>query len=282
MIRNYGFVFAVSGDRHGPVAVNAAQSLRAVCPDAQIDLFCDTDVPGSEVFDQVHYITRSWFRPKFEALRESRFDRTIYLDADMFIVGDPTDIFDVLDRFDFAGVHNQHRNSDHALQIWRQPIPAAFPQINGGLIAIKRSEAVLKLIDDVEQALIDDPKLRRDQAPMRELLYLSDLRVAILPPEYNLMQYRWIEPLTRKDTAPRILHLLRFNGHIKHTDKRITRPQDAIGPVHWHHVQRMLAADRTLDGTWDPRLRPLADKGLGGYISKVWRKSLLFLWQLRA
>ena len=277
-----GFVLAVSGDRHGPVAVNAARSLRAVCPDAQIDLFCDADVPGSDVFDRVHRIDRSWFRPKFEALRQSRFDRTIYLDADMCVVADPTDIFDLLDRFDLAAVHNQHRNSDHALQTWRQPIPAAFPQINGGLIAIRRSEPVLKLLAEVEQALIDDPKLRRDQAPMRELLYLSDLRVAILPPEYNLMQYRWIEPLTRKDTAPRILHLLRFNGHIKRKDKRITRPEDAIGPVHWRHVQRMIAADRTLGGTWDPHLHPLADKGLGGLINRAWRKSLLWLWQRRA
>ena len=188
-----GYVFAASGAGHVKLAEAAARTLRRVAPAAQIDLFADGTPSDATVFDRVHALDRTWFRPKFEALRRSRFGRTIYLDSDIVVIADPSDIFDVLERFDIAAVHNQHRNSEHATQIWRREIPAAFPQVNGGLIGIRRSDAVLALIGQVEAALRADPKLKRDQVPLRELLFDSDLRIAILPPEYNRMQVRHAE-----------------------------------------------------------------------------------------
>ena len=60
-----GFVFGVSGREYADLAVRAARSLRAVAPDALIDIFTDVDVPD-DLFDQVHPLEQSWFRPKFE------------------------------------------------------------------------------------------------------------------------------------------------------------------------------------------------------------------------
>ncbi|WP_116130790.1 putative nucleotide-diphospho-sugar transferase [Tropicimonas sp. IMCC34043] len=274
-----GFVFGVSGEAYVPLAVNAARSLKAVCPDARIDLFTDLDPKADGLFEQIHMLERSWFRPKFEALLRSRFSRTIYLDADMIVVADPGDIFEVLERFDIAVVHNQHRNSVHAQTIWKRPLPNAFPQMNGGLIGIRKSPAVTRLVEDLQQAMLDDPDLKVDQAPMRELLFDSDLRLAILPPEYNLMQVRMTEVQSRKDTAPRILHLTRLHAHAKGRERPLTRADQAMGPVLWWNIQRMLKNDRTLGGAPDRRFRPLVDRGVTGALQRAWRKSLKWIWQ---
>ena len=276
-----GFVFAASGAAHVEMAVNAASSLRRVAPGAAIDLFADAIPADASPFDEVHPLDRSWFRPKFEALRRSRFDRTIYLDSDILAVADPSDIFDVLDRFDFAAVHNQHRNSAHATQIWRRPLPAAFPQINGGLLAVRRTPEVLTLLQDIEDALRADPELKRDQVPMRELLFDSGIRLAILPPEYNLMQVRHAEVQGRKDTAPRLLHLTRLHAHLSSRARRVTTAEAALGPVLWRHVERLIAGDRTLGGTPDRGLKPLADRGITGALNVAWRKGRKWLRQRR-
>ncbi len=267
-----GFVLAASGSGFTTLAEGLAASLRAVATAPEIDLFTDTTPTAPSLFNRVHPLERTWFRPKFEALRRSRFDRTIYLDADMIAVADPSDIFDVLDRFDLAAVHNQHRNSVHATTMWRRPIPPAFPQINGGLLAIRKTTQVTALIDAVEAALLSDPDLKRDQVPMRELLYDSDIRFAILPPEYNLMQVRHAEVQGHKDTAPRILHLTRLHAHLTGNARPVRTAEAAIGPVLWRHVERLIANDRTLGGSADKHLRPLPDQGLSGAISVAWRK----------
>lgn len=275
-----GYILAATGDVYVELACNAAASLRTIVPDAQIDLFADREVPDP-VFDQVHLLERHWFRPKFEAMIRSRFDRTIYLDADMIVVADPGDVFEVLDRFDIAAVHNQHRNSVHAQTVWKRRLPNAFPQINTGLMGLRRSEAVLAFLDDVQQALLDNPDLRIDQAPTRELLFDSDLRIAILPPEYNLMQVRMTETQSRKDTAPRILHLTRLHAHAKGAARKVTRADQAVGPILWWNIERMIANDRTLGGDPDPRFKPLADRGVLGVLGKAYRKSMKWLWQFK-
>lgn len=274
----HGYILAATGDLYIELACQAARSLREIAPGAAIDLFADRPVPDP-VFDQVHMLERSWFRPKFEAMIRSRFDRTIYLDADMIVVGDVSDVFQVLDRFDIAAVHNQHRNSVHAQTVWKRPLPNAFPQINTGLIGLRRSDAVHAFLNDVQQALLDDPDLKIDQAPTRELLFDSDLRVAILPPEYNLMQVRMTETQSRKDTAPRILHLTRLHAHAKGAARKVTRADQAIGPILWWNIERMIANDRTLGGSPDPRFKPLADRGLLGTLRKAGRKATKWLWQ---
>lgn len=72
-----GFVFAATGDICVTLARRAARSLRLVHPGAEIDLFTDVRVDDS-VFNQVHRLSESWFRPKMEAVLKSRFERTIF------------------------------------------------------------------------------------------------------------------------------------------------------------------------------------------------------------
>ncbi|MDP3341517.1 putative nucleotide-diphospho-sugar transferase [Frigidibacter sp.] len=261
-----GFVFAATGQAFIQLAAEAARSLRATNPGVPIDLFTDGEVTDP-VFDRVHQLGRSWFRPKFEALRRSRFQRTICLDADVIVVADMRDVFEVLGRFDFVAAHEQRRNTASAMRQLTRPMPAAFPQINGGMIGIRQSPETQAFIDLVERTMIEGNH-GRDQYVLRELLFDSDLRIWVLPPEYNLMAVRQVEVQGTKFTAPRVLHLPRLHGHMKGRTKRLESPAAVIGPALWRHIQRMIAADMTLGGTGAPLARPV-DRGLFGSLRAI-------------
>lgn len=272
-----GFVFAATGEGFTRLAAEAARSLRATNPGIPIDLFTDGEVTDP-VFDQVHQLGRSWFRPKFEALRRSRFQRTICLDADVIVVADMRDVFEVLARFDFVAAHEQRRNTKSAMRQLTRPMPAAFPQINGGMIGIRKSPATQEFIGLVERTMVEGQH-GRDQYVLRELLFDSDLRLWVLPPEYNLMAVRQVEVQGSKFTAPRLLHLPRLHDHVKGGTKRLESPAAVIGPALWRHIQRMIAADMTLGGSGAPLPRPV-DRGLFGSLRAISANAALGLSRL--
>lgn len=242
-----GFVFAASGKGYTPIAMAAGQSLRDMCPDAQIDLFTDTPPTGAHPFDQVHLVERSWYRPKFDALLHSRFDLTIYLDNDMIFLADITDIFDVLEHHDMAAAHFETRSSGGATQVRNVKLPAAYPQINGGLMGVRRSEKTDALLTRVQDYLLE--KGGMDQAPLREELFFSDLRLAILPVEYNMMRLWVLNSTRRAQGAPRVLHLRKLQKHLREDEEQ--RPFDVkklVHPLVRARIQVLLDADRTLEG----------------------------------
>ena len=261
-----GVVFAATGEGFTRLAAEAARSLRATNPGIPIDLFTDGEV-ADPVFDQVHQLGRSWFRPKFEALRRSRFQRTICFDADVIVVADLRDVFEVLERFDFVAAHEQRRNTASAMRQLSRPMPAAFPQINSGVVGVRKSPEVEAFLESVERTIFEG-KHSRDQYVLRELLFDSDLRLWVLPPEYNLMAVRQVEVQGSKFTAPRVLHLPRLHDHFKGGVKRLETPAAVIGPALWRHIRSMIAADMTLGGTGARLARPV-DRGLFGSLRAI-------------
>ncbi|WP_193140502.1 glycosyltransferase [Meridianimarinicoccus sp. MJW13] len=236
-----GFVFGASGDRFAKVADRAARSLRAASPGIPIDIYTDSPVDES-AYDMVHALGKSWFRPKFEALLRSRFERTVYLDVDIVVVGDISDIFDVLERFDVALAHVQNRNQKFARKTWRKPIPNAFPQFNGGLLGIRRSPEVTEMLMECIAAL--EAGAPKDQPVLRELIYDSSLRVATLPPEYNSRDRALWQHGSSRLTAPRVLHASRF---MRFKNGKPITPEQLYGRAFMRHVKNLLAEDRTLN-----------------------------------
>ncbi|WP_108259550.1 putative nucleotide-diphospho-sugar transferase [Mangrovicoccus ximenensis] len=243
-----GFVFAASGAGYTPVAAAAAASLREMCPGAQIDLFTDTPPAGAHPFDRIHPLEHKTHRPKFEAMLRSRFDLTVYLDNDMIFLADITDIFDVLERHDIAAAHFETRASKLANQVRSFAVPAAFPQINGGLMGIRRSPATTELLERVQKILLDEGGM--DQPPLREALFLSDLRLAILPVEYNMMRLWVLNSWRRSQGAPRVLHLRKLQRHLRDAEEaqRAFNLRRLVHPVVRARIQALLDDDRSLEG----------------------------------
>ena len=203
-----GILFAATGPEYLRLAVRAARSARAANPDLAIDLA--TDQPERpDVFDEVRPLAPGTRLPKLHAMPETRFEQTLYLDADLFVLANIEDVFSVLDRFDIALTHDQFRNGARARSTWRREFANAFPQYNSGVIAYRRTEPVLAFLRHWREAVLTS-KARFDQPCLRELLWESDLRIATLPPEYNFMHYQQLHVWSRKQSAPRILHNGRF------------------------------------------------------------------------
>jgi len=259
-------VFATSGAGYTALARRAALSVRAVLPDIPIEIFTDQpgDLPEADV---THPLPDSHHRPKFHALANSRFDRAIYLDADIHALAPFDDIFTLLDRFDLAAAHDQYRNADLALAKWRQDLPPAFPQVNSGVMAANLSDPVRAFLNNMDKTLRAEQS-GRDQPVLREMLWLSDLRLAILPPEYNCFNYFALEVTNGSQPGPRILHNAAFHKGLDGRAGHVTRPEHLLGPALYKHVRQLIAADRTLGGTGSPKVGRFSDKGILGMLRR--------------
>jgi Nucleotide-diphospho-sugar transferase len=238
-----GVLLVATGEGYRRLAARAAESVRRACPGLPIDLFTDADASGP--FDRVVTIEDVWFRSRIEAMARTRFERTLMLDADLLVIADIGDLFEVLDRFDIALAHDQARNGPAANVFWRRPLPNAFPQFNGGVIAYRRSPRVLAFLERWAEAMRTSG-LKRDQPVLRELLWESDLRIATLPPEYNLMDFAEIATWGALRTAPRVLHHYKLHKHFTGRRQEVTRLVDLVGPRAAARLPVLLAADRPL------------------------------------
>ncbi len=240
-----GVIFTATGDvKYIALAVRAAASVRRHNPRLGIDLYTDhaTEAPG---FDRVHLLDDGWARSRIDAMARSRFERTLMLDSDVIVLADIGDIFQVLDRFDVALTHDQERNSTNAQQYWRTVLPNAFPQFNGGVIAVRQGEPVRTMLGDWAAA-VRDHATGRDQQVLREILWHSDLRVAVLPPEYNVMDVDLLRHWSVKKAAPRIIHLPMFHEQFERFAKAPDPVVERIGRWRASQLPDMLAADLDL------------------------------------
>ena len=209
---NSGVVFITAGMTYTRDACDAARSVRDTNPTLQIDLFCD--VPSSvpdHIFDQTHLIESPHRRSKVDCLPLSRFDRTLYLDSDIRVVDDLTSMFGLLDRFEFAAAHAHARNRSQTKAVWRHEIPDAFPQLNGGVLLFRKCDRVIQLLKDWAQSF-SDAGFAKDQVTLRELVWLSDLRLFVLTPEYNIRYPKYLKFWDKEEAQPKILHFKEFNS----------------------------------------------------------------------
>jgi hypothetical protein len=205
-----GVIFITSGEPYTLAACEAARSIRATSPGLAIDLFtAEQEVPVA-LFDQVHKIENPHRRAKLDYLYQTRFARTLYLDADTRVVADISEMFQVLDRFDIALAHAHARNREAVRAVWRTAIPDSFPQFNAGVILYRSTPRVVNLLKDW-QASYRSAGFRKDQVVLRELLWVSDLRICVLPPEYNVRYKKYLSLWDKKEAIPRILHFRDFH-----------------------------------------------------------------------
>lgn len=251
-----GFVFAATGDQYNILARRAARSLRRIHADAVIDLFSNQEITDP-IFDKVHAVSKDTTRPKMEALRRSRFDRTIYLDCDIMVVADIQDLFCALDKYEFMAAHARGSNMALSRRPFTKDIPVSFPQVNTGVIAIRKSESIRDLLskwdDDFNQSgdTLDQPYLRK-------LLYENDYNFGILPPEYNLMMLENIQVWTSRTNAPRVLHCPALHYRNDPGDPEKPFEYDEILPSELiTHLKQLIASDFSLGGNPKTKVRQL-------------------------
>ena len=186
---NIGIVYVATGKKYIEEASISAFSAKQWMPDLPITVFTDQqDVP--DCFDNVVPITSTGdgFKDKVVFMAQSPYERTLFLDTDTYLCNSVYELFELLDHFDIAMAH------DHLVrQICDiKEVPTSFPEFNSGVIAFKKAQNILDTFNKWAEIYDEEKNVQtiiryHDQPSLRKSIYLSDLRIATLTPEYNCM-----------------------------------------------------------------------------------------------
>lgn len=186
MNNEIGFLYIATGEEFVEEARISAQTVAEHHPNIPICLMTDLDVHYS-VFDEVQQIDdpQYGFEDQVLQLSETPFERTIYLDSDIYADDNISEVFNTLDEFDIALAHSQSREAWPIVDV-----PEAFPEYNSGVVAYKLTEQFYQFLSLWEEIYFSEKKgetTMRNQPSLRKALYESDIRITTLTPEYNCM-----------------------------------------------------------------------------------------------
>ena len=198
-----GIYFIASGEGHVKEATEAAKQCKSKMRDLGIAL-CSNLKPVDSCFDfHIPMEDPSFsFGDKPSNIARSPFERTLFLDSDVYVLSDVSGLFEILERFEFAAVPAELRTS------WHKPhLPDCFTEVNSGVLLYKKCEATHQLFDAWNHYFSTDLKSREggwcpDQPSLREALFNTPVAFAALPPEYN---FRFPYPVSA-DGEVKILH----------------------------------------------------------------------------
>lgn len=209
-----GVLYIAAGQAYAVAANHSARSVKALLPNLPVDIFTDSpDVLESGLFDRVEIIDSPHRRSKVDYLSRTRFERTLYLDTDTRVIEDISDLFGLLERFDIAMAHAHARNRRTHVEQWQIELPQSFPQLNGGVILYGSSERTLDFLQSWSSAY-HEAGFSKDQTTLRELIWSSDLRLYVLPPEYNVRYEKYVRIWSPSEATPKILHYRRFHDQV--------------------------------------------------------------------
>lgn len=219
--------------------IRAAQTVLRYCPNLPIHLA--TDVKSFETifskstwpFSSIEKIENSHRRSKVDYFPQTPFDNTLYLDTDTALNADIRDSFRILERFDIALCHAHRRNTARGKISWRTQIPPAFPEFNSGVILFRKTPSVIQVFQDWSTCYRESGHTH-DQPTLRELLWLSDVRIATLPPEFNVRMIKYQFLWSKSEATVKIFHLKRFhrgwaNWLFRHPQRKLDRLRRRLG-----------------------------------------------------
>lgn len=181
-----GLVYVATGEKYIREAEISAQSAQRVMPDIPIALFTNDGSYQNPLFSYI-FVVESYsnmLSDKIDPLLSTPFEKSIFIDTDTYLCDGIEDVFELLDNFDLAVAHAYDRRPANV------PVPDCFPELNTGVIAFVRSPKMDELLKKwrvlFDEYFQSDARVVNDQAAFRKVLYDSDLRFYILPPEYNM------------------------------------------------------------------------------------------------
>jgi len=187
-----GAIYIITQDsRYTGLLLNSVASLKRVMPDLPVTVFSQF-AAESPLVERVVRVEGSpdGFYDKTLYMRQSPYERTLFIDADIQVVDPVPELFTILDRFDCGATHEEYLDTDWFHQYPRPDIPASFPEFNTGIMAYKRCARMDRVLEEWARLYLtfikENPgKKTNDQPFFRAAVYYSDLRMATLTREYN-------------------------------------------------------------------------------------------------
>jgi len=200
-----GVFYVATGDKLRAGALKSVKSLKQHLPHIHTTLFSDQPC-GAGLFDRNIIIPNPKMtnQDKVECFQLVDYEKAIFLDTDTFVAGDISDLFGLLDHFDFAAAMDQSRG--YWYREWS--LPDGFPEVNSGVVAFRNSSKTKKLFAEWLTFFEESKDWQRwhefaygrckafDQPGLRRALFQAkDIRMAVLPTEYNALRthgtYLW-------------------------------------------------------------------------------------------
>jgi hypothetical protein len=204
-----GVIFVATGAFYIARVEEAARSVRRTNPQLGITLMSDGQPQNAGLFDIVMPIDNPHARSKVDNFVRSPYERTLYLDSDTRVLEDLTSLFGLLDQFDFAAAHVFRREVvEHFPD--RPSIPNSFPQLNSAVVLYRKNETT-DLFFSKWSEMYHQAKIKYDQVTLRELLWTSNIRFYVLPPEYNIRYRKYLWVWSRREAKPKIVHFIAYH-----------------------------------------------------------------------
>ncbi len=187
-----GAIYIITQDsRYIELLLNSAASLKRVMPDLPVTVFSQFPIESPH-FERVIRVEGSedGFYDKTLFFQQTPYERTLFIDADIYVVEPVPELFTLLDHFDFAASHEEYLNTDWWNRYPRPDIPPSFPEFNTGILAYRRSPQMDSALKDwaalYQVFLKSHPGQEiNDQPFFRAAVYSNPVRIATLTREYN-------------------------------------------------------------------------------------------------
>lgn len=178
--------------RYVGLLLSSARSLKNAMPQLPITVFSEFEIPPTELFENITRVKGSadGFYDKTLFMQQSPYERTLFIDADTYVVDPISELFLLLDRFDCAATHEEYSNTDWSNCYPLPEVPESFPEFNTGILAFGRNQRVEVLFKEwaglYQEFSKKFPAQRiNDQPFFRRAAYRSEARIATLTREYN-------------------------------------------------------------------------------------------------
>jgi hypothetical protein len=223
-----GLLYIAKGDLYVHEAKLSARQVKSVMPEYPVTIVTDRDVEGA-IFDRVIRDEAEFSKDiKPRLLRESPYEKTIFLDTDVYLQDGIPELFEILGDYDMALVPDRAEDhiptDDHEHPI--DGVPEGFPEFNSGVIAYGADPAVMEFFQEWQKYY--QPEHEYDQRSLRPALYHSDVRFTSLPRRYNCMHRHSGHVVGRV----KAFHgpLVRRNGYHVHPEEAVAKLNASTEP----------------------------------------------------
>ena len=217
-VNENGFLYIVTGEGYAQECLFSIKSLKKYNTE-KICVFSEEKYRSmfEQECDYFFSINSKLQRPKIEYISQSPFENTVYLDSDTFINENISDLFQLLNRYDFGGVFCTARKREKYSKLISkyENIPYSFSEVNTGVMVFNNSVQVKDLFKKWKEYYYKYLSITAgwDQPSFRVALWESTVRLCHLPPEYNVRpKSRYKKARDNKNTLgrlhmePRIFH----------------------------------------------------------------------------
>lgn len=178
-----GIVYFAKGEGYRKEAVKSARQTNQVMPNTPIVLVTDKLVNSGYFKKEITDDERFSKEDKAKALLNSPFKKTIFLDSDIYVNEDISELFELLEEFDMALAADP--KDHHLFNGTETNIPEPYPELNTGVVVYEKNNVVWEMLQDWKEKC--EPWHTADQPSFRDALYNSEVRYTTLPRRYNYM-----------------------------------------------------------------------------------------------